>query len=83
MAMRRRPLPSASKIVARASRPLWHGHPARARERDAPAVGGETPALLLCSVGAFSWFLGARQGTGMSDCFENFPAKTPHPSRDG
>jgi hypothetical protein len=23
--------------VVRASRPLWHGHPARARERDAPA----------------------------------------------
>ncbi|MGC9996059.1 MAG: hypothetical protein ABSE79_12105 [Terriglobia bacterium] len=30
--------------VARASRPLWHGHPARARERDAPATAGETPA---------------------------------------
>jgi len=31
--------------VVRASRPLWHGHPARARERDAPATAGETPAL--------------------------------------
>jgi zeta-carotene desaturase len=31
--------------VARASRPLWHGHPARVRERDAPATAGETPAL--------------------------------------
>jgi hypothetical protein len=30
--------------VVRASRPLWHGHPARARERDAPATAGETPA---------------------------------------
>jgi hypothetical protein len=30
--------------VARASRPLWHGHPARAGERDAPATAGETPA---------------------------------------
>jgi hypothetical protein len=30
--------------VARASRPLWHGHPARAREPDAPATAGETPA---------------------------------------
>jgi hypothetical protein len=40
--------------VARASRPLGRGHPARvlidftsslARERDAPATAGETPAL--------------------------------------
>jgi spermidine synthase len=33
--------------VARTSRPLWRGHPARAgsRERDAPATAGETPAL--------------------------------------
>jgi len=30
--------------VVRASRPLWHGHPARARERDAPATAGGTPA---------------------------------------
>ncbi len=32
---------------ARASRPLWSGHPARdlVRERDAPATAGETPAL--------------------------------------
>ena len=30
--------------VVRASRPLWHGHPARARERDAPATTGGTPA---------------------------------------
>jgi len=38
--------------VVRASRPLWHGHSfaplrtgsARARERDAPATAGETPA---------------------------------------
>ena len=31
--------------VARASRPLWRGHHARARERDALATAGETPAL--------------------------------------
>ena len=31
--------------VARASGPLWRGHLARARERDAPATAGETPAL--------------------------------------
>jgi ribonuclease R len=31
--------------VARASRPLWCGHTARARERDAPATAGETSAL--------------------------------------
>jgi hypothetical protein len=31
--------------VARASRLLWRGHPARAREQDAPATAGETPAL--------------------------------------
>ena len=30
---------------ARASRPLERGHPARTRERDAPATAGETPAL--------------------------------------
>jgi hypothetical protein len=30
--------------VVRASRPLWHGHPARARERDAPATAGGTLA---------------------------------------
>ena len=34
-----------SGAVARASRPLWCGHPARARERDAPATAGEAPAL--------------------------------------
>jgi endonuclease-3 len=36
-----------SADVARASRPLSRGHPARAalRERDAPATAGETPAL--------------------------------------
>ncbi len=33
--------------VARASRPLWGGHPARAPERDAPATAGETPALQI------------------------------------
>ncbi len=32
--------------VGRASRPLWHGQLARARERDAPATAGETPAPL-------------------------------------
>jgi hypothetical protein len=32
--------------VARASRPLWRGHPARAwRERDAPETVSGTPAL--------------------------------------
>jgi O-antigen ligase len=35
--------------VARASRPLWRGHPARARERDAPATAGGTPALQAIS----------------------------------
>ncbi len=37
----------AESDVARASRPLWSGHPARdlGRERDAPATAGETPAL--------------------------------------
>jgi arginyl-tRNA synthetase len=37
----------AETDVARASRPLWSGHPARdlVRERDAPATAGETPAL--------------------------------------
>jgi hypothetical protein len=33
------------RSVARASRPLWHGHLARAQERDAPATAGEMPAL--------------------------------------
>jgi arginyl-tRNA synthetase len=39
----------AESDVARASRPVWSGHPARdlARERDAPATAGETPALHL------------------------------------
>src|SRR5271157_2830644 len=37
--------------VARASRPLWRGHPARARERDAPATAGETPALRCLACG--------------------------------
>ena len=35
---------ASSRTVARASRPPWHGHPARARERDAPATAAETPA---------------------------------------
>jgi hypothetical protein len=38
--------------------------------------GGLTPPLRLPplhskALRAFSWFLGARQRTGMSDCFEN------------
>jgi hypothetical protein len=51
---------SSLKIVARASRPLSPGHPARARERDAPATAGETPAPHPSTVGLFSWFLGVR-----------------------
>jgi hypothetical protein len=38
-----------SPLAARASRPLWRGHLAHARERDAPATAGETPALLAIS----------------------------------
>jgi hypothetical protein len=38
--------PFAAVGVARASRPLGRGHPARAwRERDAPETAGGTPAL--------------------------------------
>ena len=68
----------ALKIVVRASRPLSRGHSfaslrtgsARARERDAPRQSrGETPAPHPSAVGPFSWFLGACQQTGMSDCF--------------
>jgi hypothetical protein len=44
---------AALKIVARASRPLSRGHPARARERDAPATAGETPAPHPSTVGPF------------------------------
>jgi hypothetical protein len=50
VSLRRSRHPETMKItrrwtdVVRASRPLWHGHPARARERDAPATAGETPA---------------------------------------
>ena len=36
--------PQGPEIVARASRPLSRGHPARAREWDTPATAGETPA---------------------------------------
>jgi hypothetical protein len=32
---------------------------------------------------AFSWFLGARQPTGMGDCLENAQSKIPLPSTDG
>jgi hypothetical protein len=35
--------------IARASCPLWRRHPARARERDAPATAGMTPALQVIS----------------------------------
>ena len=37
-------LESAPKVVVRASRSLARMHPAGARERDAPATAGETPA---------------------------------------
>ena len=65
---------TALKIVVRASRPLSRGHLARVRERDAPATAGETPAPRPSTVGRFSWFPGARQRTGMSDCI----LKSPH-----
>ena len=64
----RRASKTALRIVVRASRPLSRGHPARERERDAPATAGETPAPHPSAVGPFSWFPGARQATGMSDC---------------
>ena len=64
---------TALKIVAQASRPPWRGRLAREilRGRDALATAGETPALRRCAAQLLSWFLGARQPTGMSDCHEN------------
>jgi len=55
---------TALKIVARASRPLSRGHSfaplrtgsARARERDAPATAGETPAPPPSTGGHFHGF---------------------------
>jgi hypothetical protein len=45
---------------------LERGHPARLSRRNATYVAGRMPALQ-----GVSWFLGARQPTGMSDCSEN------------
>jgi hypothetical protein len=58
---------SSLKIVARASRPLSRERPAPAHGQDARATAGETPAPRPSTVGPFSWFLGTRQQTGMSD----------------
>ncbi len=47
--------------VVRASRPQWHGHPARARERNAPATAGGTPAARFSEQGEIPrrlWLLG-------------------------
>jgi hypothetical protein len=61
---------SSLKIVARASRPRSRERPAPAHGQDARATAGETPAPHPSTVGPFSWFLGVRQLTNMSDCSE-------------
>jgi len=67
----RKLLKSVLKTGAWASCPLSRERPAPARGQDAHATAGETAALHPSTVERFSWFLGARQPTGMSDCFEN------------
>jgi len=51
------------------------GHPARLWRRNPTHAAGRMPALQ-----GISWFLGARQRTGMSDCHEN---GSPPPKEEG
>jgi len=54
---------------------------ARARERDAPADRGrDARATSLRTL--FSWFLGTRQRTGMSECIENTQSEIPRFARN-